>query len=144
MDYTAIGSNIKRFRKGLMTQAELAQKIGKSVSSVKKYELGLVEIPNSVIEQIALALNIKVSALVPLENDPFFELEKRLPDGYSIGGDEENGSIWLRYPDGGYSRELSLSDLQELVNKTLDYMSYELEKLRRPARGQKKITPMFD
>lgn len=58
VDYKIIAENIKLFRKGKMTQAELGRKIGRSESSIRKYESGLVEIPNSVIEQIAKALGV--------------------------------------------------------------------------------------
>jgi len=58
MDYKKIGKNIKRYRKGVFTQEELAVEIGKSESSVRKYEKGLVEIPNSVLELIAQKLQI--------------------------------------------------------------------------------------
>ena len=60
MDYKKVGQNIKEFRieKGL-TQQALAKKIGKSESSIRKYEKGLVEIPNTVIEAIAKELDIE-------------------------------------------------------------------------------------
>ena len=58
VDYKIIAQNIKLFRKGKMTQAELGRKIGRSESSIRKYESGLVEIPNSIIEQIAKALGV--------------------------------------------------------------------------------------
>ena len=58
VDYKIIAENIRFFRKGKLTQAELGQKIGRSESSIRKYESGLVEIPNSVIELIADALGI--------------------------------------------------------------------------------------
>lgn len=54
-----IGENIKRYRKAKhMKQQDLADKINKSVSSVKKYEIGLVQIPNNVLEEIATALDV--------------------------------------------------------------------------------------
>ena len=58
VEYKIIAENIKLFRKGKMTQAELGRKIGRSESSIRKYESGLVEIPNSIIEQIAKALGV--------------------------------------------------------------------------------------
>ena len=58
VNYKIIAENIKFFRKGKMTQAELGRKIGRSESSIRKYESGLVEIPNSIIELIAEALGI--------------------------------------------------------------------------------------
>ena len=53
-----IGKKIKQYRKGKMTQQELAEKIGKTESSIRKYEKGLVTIPLDVLEQIASSLGI--------------------------------------------------------------------------------------
>lgn len=58
-----IGRRIKQFRKGKMTQHELAAKIGKTESSVRKYEKGLISIPLDTLESIAKALSIPTSDL---------------------------------------------------------------------------------
>lgn len=63
MNYVEVGANIKKYRKGKMTQAQLGEKIGKTESSIRKYEKGLVEIPWNVLEQIAKILNVKVYEL---------------------------------------------------------------------------------
>ncbi|MCD7847535.1 MAG: helix-turn-helix domain-containing protein [Oscillospiraceae bacterium] len=62
-----IGLKIKQYRKGKMTQKELADKIGKTESSVCKYEKGLVTIPLNVLDEIATALGVTTSDL--LETD---------------------------------------------------------------------------
>lgn len=62
--FQAIGQNIKRYRKGKMTQQELADKIGKTESSIRKYEKGIVTIPLNVLEKIASALDVDVSDLM--------------------------------------------------------------------------------
>ena len=57
MDWTAIGKKIKEKRKDCkITQAELAERIGKTESSIRKYEKGLVAIPTDVVEKIAETL----------------------------------------------------------------------------------------
>lgn len=57
MNWVAIGRKIKNQRKQCrLTQAELAKKIGKTESSIRKYEKGLVAIPTDVIEKIAETL----------------------------------------------------------------------------------------
>lgn len=57
MDWTAIGKKIKEKRKDCkITQAELADRIGKTESSIRKYEKGLVAIPTDVVEKIAETL----------------------------------------------------------------------------------------
>lgn len=53
-----VGRNIKQARKNLkMTQPQLAELIGKHESSIRKYEKGLTDVPNEVIQKIAEALN---------------------------------------------------------------------------------------
>lgn len=55
-----IGENIKNIRKEKkITQQELAYRIGKSKSTIEKYEAGKVEnIPYSTIKDIAIALDV--------------------------------------------------------------------------------------
>lgn len=56
MNKIEIGARIKELRKGKMTQQELADKIRKTESSIRKYEKGLVLAPLDVLEEIAKAL----------------------------------------------------------------------------------------
>lgn len=71
MDNKAIGQKIKEFRKRKnMTQKDLAASIGRTESSIRKYEKGLVEIPNSILEQIAEKLDITVKDLLPWKDIP--------------------------------------------------------------------------
>lgn len=59
MDLKRLGGKIKEARKYAgITQEELAKRIGKSKSSVQKYEAGLTEIPGSVLEKIENACNV--------------------------------------------------------------------------------------
>lgn len=59
MNSIEIGQNIKKARKKRnLTQKELADRIGKTESSIRKYEKGLVQIPIDVLEQIALVLEV--------------------------------------------------------------------------------------
>ena len=65
LDYKIIGENIKTYRKAKnLTQGDLANLIKKSESSTRKYEKGLVEIPNTVIECIAVALDVDTVDLI--------------------------------------------------------------------------------
>jgi transcriptional regulator with XRE-family HTH domain len=59
------GEKIKMFRvaKGIM-QKELGEIIGRTESSIAKYEQGKVEIPLSVLEHIASALSVDVLDIV--------------------------------------------------------------------------------
>lgn len=61
-----IGEKIKKHRKAKkITQKELAEKIGRTESSIRKYESGATEAPFSVLGSIANALEIPLSALLP-------------------------------------------------------------------------------
>ena len=60
-----IGDMIAKARKEKkMTQQKLAEKIHKTESSIRKYEKGIIQIPNDVIEKIAIALDISPLELV--------------------------------------------------------------------------------
>lgn len=81
MDYKKIGDNIRKYRKGKYTQAELAKKINRTESSIRKYEKGLVEIPNSVLEQIAFVLDISLTQLMDA-NDVVHLIKESQKDKY--------------------------------------------------------------
>ena len=60
-----IGAQIKNYRKRKnLTQKDLALMIGKTVSSVQKYECGSTEIPTSVLEEIADVLGMDNTSLL--------------------------------------------------------------------------------
>lgn len=68
MDKALVGRNIKQARKKRhLKQKELAEIIGYTESSISKYEQGLTEIPNSVIELIAKALQVSPLQLLGSE-----------------------------------------------------------------------------
>lgn len=72
MDNIKVGARIKSARKSIkMTQQELAQRVDRTESSIRKYEAGLIEVPNSVLEKISKVLNVSPSWLlgynVPME-----------------------------------------------------------------------------
>ena len=65
MDNIKIGENIKKFRKIKgVTQKELGSLIGKTESSIQKYECGSTEIPLSVLELIADSLDLHILDLL--------------------------------------------------------------------------------
>lgn len=83
MDDNKIGMNIKKYRKGKFTQQELADKIGKTESSIRKYEKGLVTIPLDVLNRIATALEVKVADLMGI-SDYLDEVEKEIHETTSF------------------------------------------------------------
>lgn len=65
IDYKKIGLKIKENRKKLkLTQKELGEKIGKTESSIQKYEKGLTQIPNDVLEKLADVFQMSVFELL--------------------------------------------------------------------------------
>ena len=70
MNYKQVGANIKKLRKeAKLTQKQLGDQIKKTESSIQKYEKGLVEIPNSVIEKIAEILETDFDSLVNISQE---------------------------------------------------------------------------
>lgn len=59
MNKSTVGMNIKKYRKlKKLKQKELAEMIGYTESSISKYEQGLIQIPNTVIDLISKALDV--------------------------------------------------------------------------------------
>ena len=68
--YVKIGANIKTYRKfQRMTQQELADRICKSIACISKYEKGDISIDLYTLYEIARALNIPVSLILPQDSD---------------------------------------------------------------------------
>lgn len=65
MNLKEIGSRLKKARtEKNLTQTELAYKIGKTESSVRKYESGLIEAPLSVLYKISEILEVPLPYLL--------------------------------------------------------------------------------
>lgn len=65
MDYKKIGKNIYMYRKAKrLTQKQLADLIDRAESTIQKYEKGDIEIPNSVLQSLATALDVTYNNLV--------------------------------------------------------------------------------
>lgn len=138
-----IGENIRAFRKKKgLSQRELGEKVkdGMSQQQIGQYESGIRTPKSETLRLIADALEIPVQNLLPsgrytAEMDfltPAVEwIQQKLPENYTVRPDETDQLLWLEYPDGSASKDISLNELQAIINKTMDYMKYELEKLRR-------------
>lgn len=64
-DNEKIGKRIKEQRKARkLTQVELAERIHRTESSIRKYESGLVEAPRSVLENISSVLETSINYLL--------------------------------------------------------------------------------
>lgn len=92
MDNKAVGLKIKEYRKKKkLTQKELAELINRTESSIRKYEKGLIEIPNSILEKIAQALEINITDLVNITMLSFITPSKpKIPGEISLKITKEN------------------------------------------------------
>lgn len=70
MDYKIIGANIRKYRKqNKLTQTELGKLIGKTESSIRKYERGYVIIPLDVLDKIANVLNVPTYQIIDISKE---------------------------------------------------------------------------
>lgn len=80
MEYKKIGKAIKTARTDAkLTQAELAQKIGKGMSTVQKYEMGVVEPSMDTLLKISDVLSVPIESLLG-----FPPMSVRISDVYHI------------------------------------------------------------
>lgn len=133
---TIIGYNIKKHRKSLhLTQEQLGKRIGKTTSSIQKYEAGKTEIPRSVLEDIAATLNVHLldilddtSALewYDSRDNAIISLLASLGCKVDIGINAA-GDTSLHYK--GYNYIVSTSDfLYEFFGDIEDNTEYQLKK----------------
>lgn len=116
IDNKFIGFKIKEIRQNQnMTQKELAKIIGKTESSVQKYERGVVEVPLSVLCDIANALH--VSFLVLLDIPHLTQLaEKAMSVGNTEFADLLLEVANLQF-DKKYSKSQQVTIYCELLNE---------------------------
>ena len=145
-----IGENIKRIRKAKnMTQTELGEKLGGlSQQQIGRWENNTDQNPKLETQiRIANALGVPVSHLNDtlgwLKEPEYMPLEKNLERiGFTLGHDDD-GFLWLHYPDG--TLEISIDDLSSLEDDMDSYLRFKLEEFRRKRsedfRPKKKKTP---
>ena len=146
MDDTQIGKTIKEYRKGKMTQQQLADLIGKTESSIRKYEKGLVTIPLDVLEKIASVFGITAVQLIG--NDYF---DKTRPDmanqskeyegfidylqtlGYAVRQINAGDTYSLELSKGGIKTTLEQAEFEQLQAETKDSIAFKLwQKQQKP------------
>lgn len=134
------GMQIRKMRKAFgLTQAEFAEKSGISMMSLRRYETNERQPTMQTITRMAAALGLTVGEFLwsdPASKRPYFwsaELEEKLKQvGCSTGRAEDDGFLWINYPDGAL--EVSEKDLWELHESTNSFLKFKLEELK-----QKKI-----
>ncbi len=131
-----IGENIKRIRKRKgLTQKQLSELSGINESQLRRYELGLNNSNPKIetIQKIANALGIPVSLLNDslgwLKEPEYKPLEKKLEQiGYTLGYNDD-GYLWINYPDG--TLEINMDDLSTLEKDTDSYLLFKLQELKK-------------
>lgn len=114
-----IGAKIKKFRlQNKMTQTEFANKIGKSLSIVQKYENGAVTPPIYIIEKIADALNISINELYL--NNESADLENKYNELLQKCTEIENENSRFKS---------ELKELHDQKNAAYDLIKYQREKI---------------
>lgn len=125
-----VGSNIKFARKFYkLTQKELADKIGKNLSTIKKYESDQINIPYQVLDDISDVFEIDIETLVgsqsSLETCLIVTNEnKKVPNELLI---QENKDLYIKSE--GLSNEtinlvksiLKKSELKSYFNTIIEY-----------------------
>lgn len=139
-----IGDNIKKYRKlAHLTQVQLAEKIGKSESTIRKYEANNVKPDFSVLDDIA---NVLGCTLIDLVNDTDKSINSEFDKtdyleqyikslGYEIGGDESEGYLWINAPDGTY--EITQKNIDELETTTKSFVLFKLQEILKNSRKKK-------
>lgn len=131
----AIGDNIRYHRRKLgISQKELGEKLGGiSQQQIGQWENGSANPKLETQIKIAAALNVPVSRLNDslgwLKEPEYKPLEKKLEQiGYTLGYNDD-GYLWINYPDG--MLEVDINDLSALEDDTDSYLQFKLEELKK-------------
>lgn len=140
LDSISIGLKIKELRKERrMTQQELADKIGRTESSVRKYEKGLVEIPTAVLDQIADALDTSLQYLIGISD---FQIhQENILNSLKLGDLGSTESSRYIYQYNLISLEQIVEAFPEYSDNALNSVSTIIQTLRSqlPYPGDKYI-----
>lgn len=131
----AIGENIRFYRQKLgVSQKELGEKLG----GISQQQIGQWEnnVKNPKVEtqiKIAAALGVPVSHLNDslgwIKEPEYKPLEKKLEQiGYTLGYNED-GYLWINYPDG--TLEVTTEQLIDLEKDTDSYLLFKLQELKK-------------
>lgn len=131
----SIGENIRRMRiEKNMTQKELGDKLGGiSQQQIGRWETGKANPKIETLIKIASILGVPVSYLNDslgwLKEPKYMPLEKKLEQiGYTLG-ENEDGYLWINYPDG--TLEVTMDELSSLESDTDSYLTFKLEELKK-------------
>lgn len=151
-----IGQKIRMLRKNKkLTQSQLANMIGISTISIRKYEAGDREPSNTTIRVIAAALDVDASDLLGLKptsgnsplsiippdladklNKGLTKLDKRnklieelmLLDGYELIKDD-NLDFFIKVSPNGDIHKIDDKKLDEIIRDTAQFLRFKIEQL---------------
>lgn len=114
-----IGEKIKKIRKeNKITQTELANLIGKTPSSIQKYEYGLTSIPLEVLEKISNVLKKPLNFFLPPEYKNVSKSE--LKDFFVVDSVQKRYEIF-KFLERNYSlNEIDKKKLSQIITKIID------------------------
>lgn len=145
MDFEIIGQKIKKRRKFVhLTQKQLAEKIGKTESSIQKYEAGKVEIPFNVLEDIAASLDAEIIDLIDdftyleMENNIDWERDNYLVSlGYQTDSYDSCEFYTIKY--NGYSYKIPSIEYLELLSDIDHHTHYAIDRILEKNAATKQI-----
>lgn len=150
-----VSENIKSIRKQKgLTQKQLGDLCNIAESTIRRYELGLLNPKIETIQKIADALEVPISSLITgyfdmkieafaqnhpegtltdkgLYSDNYINLIKKRLNyiGCPFISDAE-GNAWIKFPDGS-NMDFSEDELIELMEDADSYLQFKLEELRK-------------
>lgn len=137
MDLKVLGAEIKKIRQSQkLTQKELGELIGKTESSVQKYESGATEIPMSVLGNIAEALGtdiidfVDTRSAIDLMNSrdiAFDKYLKALGFEITVSDNDPNHQDYVIY--NGYKYEIPTMEVFYVLENCKEYSLFSMEKL---------------
>lgn len=131
----AIGENIRYHRRRLgLSQKELGEKLGGiTQQQIGQWENGdknpKLETQLKIADALCVPVSLLNDSLGWLKEPEYKPLEKKLEQiGYTLGYNDD-GYLWINYPDG--TLEISMSDLSTLEEDTDSYLQFKLEELKK-------------
>lgn len=129
----ALGDTIREIRKmSGMTQMQVADKAKISVNSLRLYESCKREPNMSTLTNIANALCVPISSLIPSDEKNAIwadSIEEKLKHiGCSVNGEPDGSSIWI---DGPFGRlYVEFDDLEEINRAVDNFLRFKIDELR--------------
>lgn len=145
MDNKFVGDKIRQRRRALgLTQARLADEVGRTESSIAKYERGTTEIPMSVLEKIAATLKCNLDDLLPPDErlkrelgrlEPYWKFTDYLMSfGFAVDASKDD-EIRLVELESGAVYELTGEQLAALADSVFAYTKFQMGELAKKKKS---------